>query len=267
MDYRNRATTREDPAMAAVAIGRAPLGSSISWAAIIAGVFIAITLQILLSMLGVWVGFGLASVTDLPALQDAATGVGIWIAVSALISLFIAGLATARLANSISNANALWHGVILWALALVGGIWLSISGFTGVLGFALTPSAVLNAVPGLTDEFAAADAVTAAEISAEFAGWFLLGALLALAAAVIGAIVGQLRGDRRDAVLSRDDAEEETTAPEMRRQDVGARSSSRAGDVAASGASTTETAERDEGLRRETRPPREDRTERDERAA
>jgi hypothetical protein len=264
MDHRNRADFQKDSALAAVAIGRAPLGSSISWAAIIAGVFIAITLQILLSMLGVWVGFGLANVTDLTALQDAATGVGIWIAVSALISLFIAGLATARLANSISNANALWHGVILWALALVGGIWLSITGFTGILGFALTPSAVLNAIPGLADEFAAPDALTAAQISAEFAGWFLLGALLALAAAIVGAIAGQVRGVRRDAVLSRDQAEDDTMAPEIRRQDVGARSASRTGDVAASG---SQTAERDEGLKRETRPSRDDRTRRDERAA
>ena len=80
--------------------------SRISWGSVFAGLFVAVALQLMLSAFGVWEGFGLAKLTSLAAVRSAATGIAVWIGISTLISLFVAGLVAARLSNSVSMRAA-----------------------------------------------------------------------------------------------------------------------------------------------------------------
>src|SRR3990172_5522216 len=72
--------------MPMVGAAPSPWYSRISWGSILAGVFVAIAAQLLLSALGVFIGYGTVAVTSISDLQDVSAAVGIWTAISALIS-------------------------------------------------------------------------------------------------------------------------------------------------------------------------------------
>jgi hypothetical protein len=175
-------------------LGRIDQGSRLSWSGLIAGLFVALAVQISLSALGVWAGFGLADVTDLGALADISSAVGIWIAISAVAAIFLAGMVAAWVGGSATVTNGLWHGVVVWGLVITVAVMLSVFGLTGVLGFAATPGQLTDAIPIETLETDVPQAVTT---SAEFAGWFLLGAAISLAAALLGGWVGTLNAGKR----------------------------------------------------------------------
>lgn len=173
--------------------------SRLSWGGVFAGLFVAIAAQILLSALGVLVGFGAATITTAQELADVSAGVGIWIAISALIAAFIGGLVASRLANVRFTSDGLWHGLTVWSLILVVSITLSTLGVTGLLGFATNIAAALGvAQPGVA--VTPADIQAATEATAAFTGWFLLGAVLALAAALLGGWLGSGRASRSEAM-------------------------------------------------------------------
>lgn len=121
-----------------------------SWRAIAAGVFIALALQILLSLLGL--GF---------ALRDAELGGGYqaWALIVQLLSVAAGAALAARLSHPGSRWGGIVAGVMVWAVALVLG----------------------GAVPGLT---------VLPRTPMGSAWMAFVGALLSLAAAVIGGILG-----------------------------------------------------------------------------
>ncbi|MBE0446603.1 MAG: hypothetical protein IBX64_00565 [Actinobacteria bacterium] len=173
--------------------------SRISWGGVFSGVLIAIAAQMLLSALGVLVGFGTAALTNVQALADISAGVGIWIAISALISTFIGGYVASRLANVRFISDGLWHGTTVWALALVATVLLSTFGVTGLLGFATTAAGALGVTPPAV-QVTPADIQTAADVAATSSGYFLLGALLSLGAALLGGWLGSGRISRSEAM-------------------------------------------------------------------
>jgi hypothetical protein len=170
----------------------------ISWGSVLAGVLVAIAAQLLLSALGVLVGFGAATVTTIAELRDISAGIGIWTAISALISLFIGGWVASRLASTQLSSDGIWHGLTVWAFALVAGILLSTLGITGLLGFATNAAQALGGVtvPGVTPT--PEDLGAAADVAATSAGYFLLGSLLGLAAALFGGWFGSARRSRSE---------------------------------------------------------------------
>jgi hypothetical protein len=112
-----------------------------SWGAVIAGVVAVLSVQILLTVLGLAVG-----ATALDPGQDSAKsigiGAGIWIGISGLIALLIGGWVAARLAGVPDRGDGSLHGFITWGLAtlvaavmittaagnLMGGAFSSIAG-------------------------------------------------------------------------------------------------------------------------------------------
>jgi len=185
--------------------------SRLSWGSIFAGLFVAIAAQLLLSALGVLVGFGTAAITTVEQLQQVSAGVGIWIAISALISAFIGGYVASRLANVRFTSDGLWHGLTVWSLILVTSVLLSTLGVTGLLGFATTVAQVLGITPAVPPaQVTPADIQAATDAAAAFSGWFLLGSLLALAAALLGGWLGSERISRSEAM--RAEAEREPRA-------------------------------------------------------
>ncbi len=174
--------------------------SRISWGAIFAGVFVAIASQLVLTALGAAIGFGTAAVTSVTALQQVSAGVGIWTAISAIISLFIGGYVASRVANAQLSTTGLWHGLVVWAVAVVFGILLGSLGVTGLLGFASNAAAVLRGIlptgvtvtPGTLN--AAASAATTSAL------YFLGGSLIALLASLLGGWLGSARLSKTEAM-------------------------------------------------------------------
>ncbi len=193
----------------------AEFGDRVHWGAIISGLVVAISSQILLSSLGAALGFSNIAGSEAPRTESGgvAQAVGVWTILSVFISLFIGGWVTARAAGSINRGTAFLNGVILWATTLTISSWLLASGVSGTFGLVAAnagnianqvqqnggtlPNVAAN-IPGVSPTTSPSPAPTlSAQQTREVAGsgakasWgFTFGTLLGLAAALIGAGVG-----------------------------------------------------------------------------
>lgn len=138
---------------------RASFMSRISWSAVFAGVLVAIVTQMLLSLLGLGIGFGAIDVVDE---QNPMAGLGIgsaiWYVVTSLLSLFLGGWVAGRLAGTPRLFDGLIHGVLTWCLvtlltvyfltttigSIIGGVGSLLGGIVKTAG-----SAVASAGPAV----------------------------------------------------------------------------------------------------------------------
>ena len=95
--------------------------SRVSWGAITAGAMVALSIYIVLSMLGVALGIEVAV-----RRADATPGSGaaIYAIATLLLAMFFGGWATSRLAVGESKMEAILYGLILWGILFIGMIWL-----------------------------------------------------------------------------------------------------------------------------------------------
>jgi len=191
----------------------------VHWGAILAGLVVAISSQLLLSAIGAAMGFGNIADSGAPRTDSAnvAGAVGIWTIISLFVSLFIGGWITARSFGSVNRSTAALNGAILWATTLAISAWLLASGVSGAFGLAaanadrianqvqqngITLPDVRNSIPseGASPNAGATPSpipTLSAQQTREVASngsktsWaFIFGSLLGLAAAMIGASVG-----------------------------------------------------------------------------
>lgn len=175
----------------------------VRWGPVLAGLFTAISMQLVLSSLGAAVG--LSSIADSGAPRSNAgnvgSAVGMWSIVSLLIALFLGGWMTTRTCGPMSKGSALLNGVVLWATTLAISAWLLSSGVSGAFGVAASNagSVITQAqqsginptpnAPNVTADQAREIASNAAKI-----GWsFALGSLLALISSIFGSTLGARR--------------------------------------------------------------------------
>lgn len=130
--------------------GTAPLLRRISWAAVIAGMVIAVAVQVVLSFLGTGIGMGTIDPMQYstPSAGALGTGAGIWWAVSSIVSLFAGGWVAGHLAGSPEKSDAVLHGLLTWGVATIITVYLLAS----LVGTVVRGSA---AVVGKTAEVAA----------------------------------------------------------------------------------------------------------------
>jgi len=89
-----------------------------AWGAILAGVVIILVFQVLLSLLGIWVGFWKVDPSEgMPTLKRLSMTEGIWWIVSSLVAVYLGGWTAGRLAGTISESAAMLHGILAWAIA------------------------------------------------------------------------------------------------------------------------------------------------------
>lgn len=125
-------------------------GRRISWGAIIAGVVLAIVIQIALHLLGLSIGANTINpeteaVAVDPSLRNGAV---IWVLASTLISLFAGGVAAGYLAGRPENTDGIMHGLIVWAVVtlltlmlLTSSTMSFVSGVTNALGNVISATA------------------------------------------------------------------------------------------------------------------------------
>jgi hypothetical protein len=187
-----------------------PVRSRISWGAIFAGVFTALSLLVLLTLLGT--ALGLTWSEHPTGGQYLASGAAIWAAITGLLSLFVGGFVTSQFTVGENKAEAVLYGVILWGLmfACVAGISFAGARFAvgGVLG---TANVVTNAAGGNWEQAARdagitqdqinqmrarmpavvpVDANASRDAATRAAWWSLLGAVLSMIAAICGTLAG-----------------------------------------------------------------------------
>lgn len=164
----------------------------IRWGPIIAGIFVAIATQLILSALGAAIGLTVGA-------SGGAIGVGIWSIISLLIALFIGSWVAAAGCSPMNSKTALLHGLILWATTLAISAWLLASGVSGAFGVAASNAGeVLNqvqqpggvSVPDQPPNVPTERLQQITDSSAKAAWYFIIGSLLGLAASLIGASVG-----------------------------------------------------------------------------
>jgi len=90
----------------------------ISWGSVFAGLITVIAISILLSILGSSIGLFMFDPTDNHPMSGIGTTMGIWTAVSLLLSLAAGGFVAGKLAAS----DGMIHGFLVWALTLIIGI-------------------------------------------------------------------------------------------------------------------------------------------------
>lgn len=164
----------------------------IRWGPIIAGIFVAIATQLILSALGAAIGLTAGA-------TGGAIGIGIWAIISLLIALFLGSWVTAAGCSPMNKKTAMLHGLILWATTLAISAWLLASGVSGAFGVAASNAGeVLNqvqepggvSVPNQVPNVPNDQLKQVADNSAKAAWSFIIGSLLGLAASLIGASVG-----------------------------------------------------------------------------
>ncbi|MEE2950835.1 hypothetical protein SAMN06297251_10236 [Fulvimarina manganoxydans] len=120
---------------------------SLSWGAIVAGVVLAIALQLMLGLLGLGIGLGGVPGSD-RAVTALASTAGIWSIAVALIGLFVGAFAAARLGGVTETLDAVLHGAITWAVATLLVVVLLAGTASAVLGGAF--GAIGASIEGLS---------------------------------------------------------------------------------------------------------------------
>jgi hypothetical protein len=115
---------------------RTVLLNEVSWAAVFAGVVVALVAQLLLNMLGL--GIGVATLDpgtgDNPSASALSIGAGLWWTLSGVLASLAGGYAAGRLSGRPKEATAAWHGLTAWAFTTLVVFWLLSSAVGGVLG-------------------------------------------------------------------------------------------------------------------------------------
>lgn len=143
----------------------------ISWGAVLAGVFVALILQLILNLLGL--GLGLTSVSavegDNPAASTISIGAGLWWVVSGIIAAAAGGYVAGRLSGKPVESSAGYHGLISWAVTTFVVIYLLTSALGGLVGGAFnTVSSALGGAAsavGSTANAVGGAAQTAAQVA------------------------------------------------------------------------------------------------------
>jgi hypothetical protein len=96
--------------------------SRVSWGAIGAGAMVALAVYFFLTLLGLAIGLEVAS--RRPVAQELGIGAAIYSIFTLLLSMFLGGWTTSRLAVGETKLEAVLYGVILWGVLFLGMVWL-----------------------------------------------------------------------------------------------------------------------------------------------
>jgi hypothetical protein len=124
--------------------GTLPLGSHthrrISWAAVIAGVVLAIAVQLLLITLGAGIGLGFVHTTQGETPNPASFGISAaaWWVVSLYIALAFAGYVAGWLAGVEIRFDGVLHGLVTWGITTLLTFYLLTTALGGIIGGGFT---------------------------------------------------------------------------------------------------------------------------------
>jgi hypothetical protein len=121
-----------------VIVERAPVtfeGMRVSWGGVWAGVLVVLGTLLLLTTLGMAIGFSADARNVEP--EKIGSGAVIWARASLLIALFIGGMAATRMSMVWDRFTGLAQGALVWVVSLLVVLYLSASGVGLVVSSAL----------------------------------------------------------------------------------------------------------------------------------
>lgn len=141
----------------------------VSWQAIFAGVIVAISIQVLLSMLGAGIGLGMVhtNASTTPNAGSFGMGAGLWWLVSNLIAMAAGGYVAAWLAGIALRFDGMLHGLVTWGITLLLSLYLLTSAVGSLIGGALTVTGSTLSAAGTAVKDAAPQVAQAAGLSPE----------------------------------------------------------------------------------------------------
>lgn len=123
---------RSNAALESDALPRRPMFSALRWGAIMAGVVVGVSVQLVLTLLGVATGL---SAIGLDASESTgAAGPLLWAGISMLISAFIGGYVAARSSGLKRKSDGVLHGATAWGVTTLFFVVLAGAGAGNVLG-------------------------------------------------------------------------------------------------------------------------------------
>ncbi len=96
--------------------GRRPAVPAIRWGAVLAGVAVGISIQLVLTLLGIATGLSTANVSQG---DTVGTGPLIWAGFSMLVAAFVGGYVAARMSGLKRKADGVLHGAVSWAVTTI----------------------------------------------------------------------------------------------------------------------------------------------------
>lgn len=124
-----------------------PASPRVRWGGVMSGFVVALGALMLLTALGLAVGFTALEDPRVITSQDASEiglGAGVWAFLTLLVTFFLAGMVSTQVTDRPDRGGAILHGVLVWVLCSVFLFWLIWSGIS--LGL----SGLFGAVGGLT---------------------------------------------------------------------------------------------------------------------
>ena len=139
----------------------------ISWAAIFGGVILAVTVLLVLSLLGSGIGLSQVNVNagTTPSAGSLGIGAGVWWIVSSCIALAFGGFVAAWLAGIEHRFDGVLHGLIAWGISMLLILYLLSSAIGGILGGGFSALGSLTSAAGSGISNAAKPMAQAAGIS------------------------------------------------------------------------------------------------------
>lgn len=133
---------------AADAAMRRPLLPAVRWGAVLAGVTVGISVQLVLTLLGIASGLSGPSPAQVHPVGSLAL---LWAGISMLLAAFVGGYVAARMSGLKRKADGILHGVVAWAVTtLLFAALASSAGGSMVSGlFSAVNPAVVNAAPAV----------------------------------------------------------------------------------------------------------------------
>ncbi len=124
----------------------------LSWGSIFAGVVIAISVQLVLGILGAGIGLTLVDPVQgtTPGAAGFGIGAGIYWLVTTIIALAAGGYAAARVAGVHERFDALVHGLVVWGVTLILTLYLLTSAVGGIIGGAFRTVGAVAGAAGTT---------------------------------------------------------------------------------------------------------------------
>lgn len=115
-------------------IDPAPWYRRVSWGAILAGVVVALLSQFALETLGVAIGVGVIDPGETVIGPEFGSAVVVWLAVSALLSLFAGGLVTGKLSGVVDEVDGVLHGIVVMGLFTFIAYFILTSSLSAAIG-------------------------------------------------------------------------------------------------------------------------------------
>jgi len=137
----------------------------VSWGAVMAGVMVALVVQLILNMLGI--GLGAASFDPVANNSPSATTftmmAGVWWVLSGVLAALAGGYTAGRLAGQTNETAGAWHGLTAWAVTTLVVFYLLTTSVGAIVGGAFR---TLGSVAGGAAQTVGTSVQTAAQMAA-----------------------------------------------------------------------------------------------------